>query len=266
MAVWAVGDVQGCLEPLDALLKQIRFDPGRDRLWLCGDLVNRGPDSPGVLARVRAMGPAAVVVLGNHDLHWLAGNFHARQKRIRACVDWLRRQPLAHYNPALNCLLAHAGVYPGWDLKEALKRAAEVEEALRGEGCGDFLGNMYGDVPNRWHDSLAGVKRLRTIVNAFTRMRMVDQGGRMDFAHKGPPGEQPAGLAPWFARPLKLPAKCRVAFGHWSALGQLATDRLLALDSGCVWGGALSAVRLDGPPQPVRVPCRRAGGRSWAAG
>ena len=266
MAVWAVGDVQGCLEPLNALLDRIAFDPARDRLWFCGDLVNRGPDSQGVLARVRGLGSAAVVVLGNHDLHWLARNFHKQERKIHAHANWLRQLPLAHYDESLNCLLVHAGVYPGWDLNQTLKRAAEVEEVLRGDGCGEFLGDMYGDLPNRWQDALAGGRRLRMIVNAFTRMRMVDPQGRLDFAFKGPIGKQPPYLAPWFSRPLRLPPGCRVVFGHWSALGQFVSDRLMALDSGCVWGGSLSAARLDGPPQSVRVPCPGASGNNGSVG
>lgn len=255
MAVWAVGDVQGCLEPLDALLERIGFEPGRDRLWFCGDLVNRGPDSPGVLARVRELGPAAIAVLGNHDLHWLAANFHSRDSSLRASAEWLRRQPLAHYDASLDCLMVHAGVYPGWDLEQTLARAAEVEEVLRGKGCEAFLGNMYGDAPNRWSGDLEGAGRLRAIVNALTRMRMVDEQGRMDFAFKRPPGEQPPYLAPWFARPSSLPPNIRTVFGHWSALGDFVTDRLVSLDSGCVWGGSLTAVRLDGRPETVRAPC-----------
>ena len=266
MAVWAVGDVQGCLEPLNALLDRIAFDAARDRVWFCGDLVNRGPDSLGVLARVRELGSAAVVVLGNHDLHWLAGNFHSREAKVHAHANWLRQLPLAHYDASLNCLLVHAGVYPGWDLNQTLRRAAEVEEVLQGEGCGEFLDDMYGDLPNRWESGLDGIKRLRTIVNLFTRMRMLDQQGRVDFAFKGPPGEQPAYLTPWFCHPLQLPPGCRVVFGHWSALGHFVSDRLLALDSGCVWGGSLAAARLDGPPQSIRVPCPGAGANNGSIG
>ena len=255
MAVWAVGDVQGCLEPLESLLQRIAFDPAADTVWFCGDLVNRGPDSLGVLTRVQELGAAAVTVLGNHDLHWLAGHLGSEDSDIRAKADWLRRQPLAHYDEVLDCLMTHAGVYPGWDLEQTLARAREVEQALRGPGCEAFLGDMYGDAPNRWSDDLNGTRRLRTIVNALTRMRMVDERGRMDFAFKGRPGEQPPYLAPWFARPSRLPPRSRVVFGHWSALGHFLTDRLVALDSGCVWGGALSAARLDGHPRTVRTPC-----------
>ena len=257
MAVWAVGDVQGCLEPLDALLDRIGFEEGRDRLWFCGDLVNRGPDSMGVLDRVRGLGDAAVTVLGNHDLHWLAQHAGYDDEHVRGHADWLRSRPLAHYEEELNCLLVHAGVPPGWDLERTLKRAAEVEAALKEAGYRRFLASMYGDAPNQWKDDLTGVRRLRMIVNALTRMRMVDAHGRLDFAHKGPPGEQPPYLAPWFARPSRLPENCRIAFGHWSALGHFVTDRLMALDSGCVWGGSLSAVRVDGPPASVRVSCSR---------
>lgn len=255
MAVWAVGDVQGCSGPLDALVERIAFDPASDTLWFCGDLVNRGPDSPGVLARVRELGPAAIVVLGNHDLHWLARNREKRQKKIRKNFEWLCRQPLAHYDHSLDCLMVHAGVYPGWDLAQTLARAGEVQEALEDERRGAFLDHMCGDSPNRWSGDLDGIRRLRTIVNALTRMRMIDEQGRMDFAFKRQPGQQPPCLAPWFTRPSKLPPKTRTVFGHWSALGPFASDRLVALDSGCVWGEALTAVRLDGPPETVRAPC-----------
>jgi len=261
MAVWAVGDVQGCLEPLDALLERIAFDPASDTLWLCGDLVNRGPDSLGVLARVRELGSAAIVVLGNHDLHWLARNWEKPETTIGKHVEWLRRQPLAHYDHSLDCLMVHAGVYPGWDLEQTLARSREAQEALEGQGYGAFLGNMYGDSPNRWSSDLDGIRRLRTIVNALTRMRMIDEQGRMDFAFKRLPGQQPPYLAPWFARPSRLPPKTRTVFGHWSALGHFSSDRLVALDSGCVWGGSLTAVRLDGRPETVRVRCPGEGRR-----
>lgn len=255
MAVWAVGDVQGCLEPLDTLLGRIAFDPAADKLWFCGDLVNRGPDSLGVLNRVRGLESAAIAVLGNHDLHWLASNFDSADSAVQAGADWLRRQPLAHYDAALDCLMVHAGVYPGWSLEQTLARSAEVEEALKGKGCEAFLGGMYGDAPNRWSGDLDGIRRLRAIVNALTRMRMVDEQGRMDFVFKRAPGEQPPRLAPWFTRPSGLPPKSRTVFGHWSALGAFVTDRLVSLDSGCVWGGSLTAVRLDGHPVTVRAPC-----------
>ena len=255
MAVWAVGDVQGCLEPLDALLDRIGFEPGRDRLWFCGDLVNRGPDSAGVLARVRELEDAAVTVLGNHDLHWLAQQVHEEDAEIPAHADWLRNRPLAHFDADLNCLLVHAGVLPGWDLEQALARAAELESVLRGSRYREFLAEMYGNAPNSWQNDLSGTRRLRMIVNAFTRMRMVDGQGRLDFSYKGAPGGQPPYLAPWFARSGRLPPGCRVVFGHWSALGCFISDRLIALDSGCVWGGSLAAVRLDGPPKSVSVPC-----------
>ena len=255
MAVWAVGDVQGCLEPLDALLGRIAFEPGRDRLWFCGDLVNRGPDSAGVLRRVRELGDAAVTVLGNHDLHWLAQHAGLDDAEVRAHAEWLRNRPLAHFDANLNCLLVHAGVLPGWDLEQALARSAEVESMLRNPGCRGFLADMYGNAPNCWQDDLSGAGRLRMIVNAFTRMRMVDAQGRLDFSWKGPPGGQPPYLAPWFARSVRLPPGCRVVFGHWSALGRLITDRFIALDAGCVWGGSLAAVRLDGAPRSVSVPC-----------
>lgn len=272
MAIYAIGDVQGCGDELGRLLDGLKLDPGRDEVWFVGDLVNRGPRSLEVLRRVRSLGDRAVVVLGNHDLHLIA---LAHGNRARAAdaellevlrapdagelVDWLRRRPLAHYRPELNTLMVHAGVPPQWDPLLTVKLAREVEQALRGPRCREFLADLYGDEPDRWSADLAGQERLRFITNGLTRLRFCTPEGRLQFAAKGPPGSAPRGLVPWFEAPGRASSVVRIVFGHWSALGLLQRDNLLGLDTGCVWGGRLTAVRLDGPARVVSVPCRGCG-------
>jgi bis(5'-nucleosyl)-tetraphosphatase (symmetrical) len=250
----AIGDLQGCDDALQRLLAHL--PPGEGPLWFCGDLVNRGPDSLGALRRVRAMGPDAVSVLGNHDLHLLAVASGARRPQRAdtleailaatdrdACIDWLRTRPLAHRQGEV--LLVHAGLWPQWDADDAMHCAAEVERVLRSPDWGDFLRTMYGDRPDRWDDALSGDDRLRAIVNAFTRMRYLSPDGRMDFATKEGPGAHPEGLLPWFEAPGRRSAPTTVVFGHWSTLGLLVRPNLIGLDTGCVWGGALTAIRLE---------------------
>ena len=269
MAVYAIGDVQGCYDALRRLLEHLRFDPASDRLWLVGDLVNRGPASREVLRCVRGLGAAAQTVLGNHDLHLLA--VAAGLKRLRRkdtlrplleapdsdeLLHWLRHRPLLHHDPELGHVLVHAGISPQWDLATARRCARELEAVLRGPGCNEFLRVMYGDEPARWDPALSGMARLRYIVNAFTRMRYVDSAMRLDLDAKDPPGRQPRHLLPWFRHPHRLPIPARIVFGHWSALGYLYENNVLALDTGCVWGGRLTAVRLDAHiPQPSAIPC-----------
>ncbi len=264
-----MGDIQGCLGPLQRLLEKLRFDPARDRLWLVGDLVNRGPQSLETLRFVRSLGAAVTCVLGNHDLHLLAVRHGVRRPNPRdtlrevvdapdgeELLDWVRHLPLLHRDPALGTTLVHAGIYPSWSLDEAASLAREVEGVLRGPRWGSLIRNMYGDRPRRWDPELSGHERARFIINAFTRMRFVGADGALDFAHTGPPGSQPAGLTPWFEVPGRASAGERIAFGHWSALPHPATPGLLALDSGCVWGNRLSAVKIDGTaPKWVRVAC-----------
>lgn len=269
MAVYAIGDVQGCLAPLQALLEKIRFDPARDRLWFAGDLVNRGPDSLAVLRLVRELGPAAVSVLGNHDLHLLAIAAGAARPKPRDTLDailnapdrddllgWLRAQPLVHHDAELDYTLVHAGLLPQWDLALALSLAGEVEAVLRGPHHRDFFTLMYGDQPDHWEPDLQGVGRLRVILNACTRLRYCDASGRMDLRPKGAPGTQAAHLLPWFAVPGRRNADLRILFGHWSTLGCWQGAGVTGLDSGCVWGQALTAARLDrAGPTLIRVPC-----------
>ncbi len=268
MAVYAVGDLQGCFDPLRALLDRIGFDPARDRLWLCGDLVNRGPDSLACLRFVRDLGDAAVSVLGNHDLHLLAiaaGHAPLDDEGLAAVlrapdgndlVHWLSRRPLLHHDPDLGFTLVHAGLPPQWDLEQARARARELEAVLRGPECEAFLSRMYGDRPDRWRDDLAGIDRLRFICNAFTRLRYCHPDGRLELSAKGPPGTQPPGALPWFDVPGRRSAGERIVFGHWSTLGPLQRADVIALDTGCVWGGQLSAVRLDvEPPMRTVIDC-----------
>ena len=258
MPVYAIGDIQGCQEELEALLEKIRFRPGRDRLWFTGDLVNRGPRSLQTLRFVRGLGRNAVTVLGNHDLHLLAvaeglkplKGAESLRPVLAApdreeLLDWLRRRPLAHADESLRTLLVHAGVYPGWGRKKTLRRAREVEQVLRGDGYRDLLRHMYGHKPVRWRGGLEGWARLRFTINALTRMRFCDGKGRLDFDCKGPPGSQPEELTPWFRHPGRRCRKWRIVFGHWSALGYFREGNVVCLDSGCLWRGAMTAIRLD---------------------
>ncbi len=259
MAVYAVGDVQGCYADLRRLLERIAFDPAEDRLWLTGDLVNRGPESLETLRFVKSLGSRAVCVLGNHDLHLLAvatGTAQSRKADTLDAVltapdrdellDWLRRQPLLHHDPVLGYTLIHAGLPPQWDLSQARRCAVELETVLRGDGYMDFFRHMYGNQPTQWSDRLQGMDRLRFIVNCFTRLRFCNAGGELDLTTKGAPGTQPPGFMPWFQAPGRLSAGLHILFGHWSTVGEVNGHNVHALDTGCVWGGNLTALRLDG--------------------
>ncbi len=259
MTTYAIGDIQGCYDQLQQLLERIRFDPACDTLWFAGDLVNRGPQSLEVLRFVKGLGERALTVLGNHDLHLLAvwQNKHHHFKSndtllplINApdrdeLLEWLRRRPLLHYDAALGCLLVHAGLPPQWDLATAERCAHEVEEALRGDRFLGFMENMYGNKPKQWSEQLDGWERLRFIVNCFTRLRFCTVDGELDFHHKGRPGGGENGVLPWFRVPGRRSREQRVLFGHWSTLGLYSDDNVRALDTGCLWGGALTALRLD---------------------
>jgi len=270
LAVYVVGDLQGCYDPFRRLLDKLRFDPDSDRLWLTGDLVNRGPKSLKTLRFVRKLGDAAVVVLGNHDLHLLAlahdvryttNKFDSLWKVLAAddcdeLLDWLRFRPLAHFSKKLNTLMVHAGIPPQWTVKKTLARANEVEQRLQKPDYERFLAKMYGNTPDRWSGDLRGNARLRIIVNSLTRMRMVHRDGRLDFTHTGAPDTAAKGLRPWFSVKDAAWRDARVVFGHWSALGLLVSDDLIAVDTGCVWGRKLTAVRLDRKPKVVAVGCK----------
>lgn len=278
MSTYAIGDLQGCAQSFDRLLERIAFDRREDRLWLVGDLVNRGPDSLGVLRRVMALGDVATVVLGNHDLHLLAVGAGARRRGRNDTIadvlaapdaarllDWLRHRPLAHRATVASreVLMVHAGVLPTWSVADTMRHAAELEAALRAESWREMLVHVFGDEPARWDDALAGNARLRVIVNALTRLRFCSDDGRIDFDSKDSPAgftetlgnastaaspgalPPPEGFRPWFDIASRRTRDARVVFGHWSTLGALVRDDIVALDSGCVWGGALTAVRLD---------------------
>ena len=257
MATYAIGDIQGCFTSLMALLNRVAFDPAHDRLWLVGDLVNRGPDSLRTLRFVRDLGPAAVTVLGNHDLYLLmvaygAVRSRAKDDTIQAVLDapdrdallgWLRTRPLMHTENGF--AMVHAGLLPGWSVPQARALAREVEGALAGPYHADLLHNMCGSEPAAWHPDLRDYARMRVIVNAMTRMRFCTLDGQMDFKVKGEVTKAPKGYVPWFEVPGRKSADTTVVFGHWSALGLRVEPRLLALDSGCLWGRELSAVRLE---------------------
>jgi bis(5'-nucleosyl)-tetraphosphatase (symmetrical) len=267
MAIYAIGDVQGCYDSLARLLDHLKIDTATDEIWFVGDLVNRGPKSEAVLERVMSLGKAAVVTLGNHDLHLLAlaagKTPGAEDRQLAAVLDhaqadrfisWLRRRPLVHYRPDLNTLMVHAGVIPDWNPLQIVKLAREVETVLQGPNGDEFLRDMYGEQPDQWNPELSGTDRLRFIVNCLTRIRFCHADGGLDFVHKGPPGSQPEELTPWFQMPMRAAAAVRIVFGHWASLGLLQHDNLIGLDTGCVWGRQLTAVRLNGPTKIFNVP------------
>jgi bis(5'-nucleosyl)-tetraphosphatase (symmetrical) len=253
VAVYAIGDVQGCADELQELLARLRFDATRDRLWFVGDLVNRGPDSLATLRLVKSLGDAAIVVLGNHDLHLLAvarggAGWRRQDAGLRPVVeapdaesllDWLQSRPLLHHDAQLGITLFHAGLPPQWDIATARSCAREVERRLRGENAGALFEHMYGNEPSLWHDGL---------------------DGRMHLAFKGPPAMAPAESRPWFRIPWRRSAGERMIFGHWSALGYVEEAGVLGLDTGCVWGGTLTGQRIDaGPSAPLQVPSHSGG-------
>ncbi|MCO7613544.1 symmetrical bis(5'-nucleosyl)-tetraphosphatase [Pseudomonas chlororaphis] len=267
MATYAVGDLQGCLEPLQCLLEQVTFDPARDRLWLVGDLVNRGPQSLETLRYLYSIRDSLVCVLGNHDLHLLAAwrNIERLKKSdtlreileapdCEELLQWLRQQKLMHYDEARHVALVHAGIAPQWSLKKALKCAAEVEEALRDDNRFEpFLDGMYGNDPAKWDSDLKGVTRLRVITNYFTRMRFCTSEGKLDLKSKEGLDTAPTGYAPWFSHKERKTRDLKIIFGHWAALeGQSNEPGIFALDSGCVWGGAMTLLNVD---SGVRLTC-----------
>lgn len=268
MASYAIGDLQGCFSDLRRLLKKLDFEPGKDTLWFTGDLVNRGPESLACLRFVRDLGDSAVAVLGNHDLHLLAKaeGVAPRQRNepdldeivaapdAPELLDWLRRRPLAHFDH--NTLMIHAGLPPQWDLDKTLSLAAEVETRLRSKKYLKLLSAMYGDTPSRWDDTLSGKKRLRFAINALTRLRYCDASGSMLLRYKGDPEHSPKHALPWFQVPGRASEGLKIVFGHWSTLGLHEENGVHCLDSACVWGGWLSAVRIDKPAKPVSARCK----------
>ena len=257
MAIYAIGDIQGCFDELIALSKKISFDPNKDKLWFVGDLVNRGPKSLETLRWVKSLGDSAITVLGNHDLHLLAAFAGIRPvKKLNSLssilqakdaadlIDWLRKRPIFHYDAKLDIAMVHAGLVPQWSILDAQIRALEVEAILSSDNYAELLQHMYGDKPNYWRNSLAGWERLRMITNIFTRMRYCDKHGVMDFIKKGPPDAEKV-LQPWFKNKSRNSRDTKIVFGHWSTLGYQNKYNVIATDTGCLWGGALTAVRID---------------------
>ena len=263
MSTYAIGDIQGCYTELIDLLDEINFDPTNDRLWFTGDLVNRGPQSLETLHFVKQLDDKAVVTLGNHDLHLLAVASHHAKKHVNDTIDdiitapdwpelrdWLRHLPLLHHDENLAFTLIHAGLPPQWDLQLAKELANETEEALQSKNYINFFKHMYGDSPDQWSDDLKGWDRLRIIINAFTRLRYCDDSGRLALKEKGPPGSQKKSSHPWFTIPSRKTRNEKIIFGHWSTIylgniNNFQTYNVYPLDTGCLWGGTLTALRLE---------------------
>jgi len=258
MALYAIGDIQGCLYELQQLLDKINFNPDKDQLWLTGDLVNRGPDSLGVLRFLKQLPTEPIAVLGNHDLHLLAlahnvvqpNNKDTCQEVLTAddsadLIEWLRHRPLLHYDNKVNAVLVHAGIYPKWELQKEQAFAKEVERILKGEEIKTLLENMYGNSPECWSDTLEEWDRYRFIINAFTRMRYIKNSNGLELTAKNAPEQSKSTLTPWFSIPSKLDQSINVIFGHWaSLLGQTNSEQFQGIDTGCVWGGALTALDI----------------------
>lgn len=266
MSIYAIGDIQGCHDELLRLLDAIGFNENTDQLWFAGDLVNRGPKSLETLRFVKSLGDAAVTVLGNHDLHLLAaacspeeaGKHNSLAPVLSApdrdeLLDWLRHRPLFHYNADF-CLL-HAGLPPQWDFNKTRKMALFAERALRSHDYRRLLMHMYGNKPDIWSPTLTGMNKLRFIINCFTRVRYCDAYGRLDFVHSGPLGSQPEKLTPWFQVPKRKSANMRIIFGHWSSLGYYEGNNCYAIDTGCLWGGQLTALKLGGQVERFSIDC-----------
>lgn len=274
MPTYAIGDIQGCCDEFELLLERLAFDPARDRLWLVGDLVNRGPRSLDVLRRVKALGESAVTVLGNHDLHLLAV-VHSPSEKIKhkdtldevlrapdrdELLEWLRHRPMLHHDTGLGYTMLHAGLPPQWDLATAQACAAELEDALRDvDAARELFAHMYGDQPVRWSPQLKGFDRLRFTTNCLTRLRFCSADGSLNLNYKGTLQDAPPDLFPWFRAPGRRSRDLRIVCGHWSALGYHDGDGVLSIDTGCVWGSQLCAVRLDQREPPVRIPCSSSG-------
>ncbi len=272
MSIYAIGDVQGCYDQLQKLLELIDFNPAKDRLWFAGDLVNRGPNSLQVLRFVKGLGNRAVTVLGNHDLHLLAIAHGVKRRQDRSkslepilkakdrdeLLDWLQHRPLMYQHKKRDFNLIHAGLPPQWDIPTALKLASEVEHVLQNDDDAfHFFQHMYGNQPDRWDPFLHGMERLRFITNCFTRLRYCNSKGTLALKDNGAPGSQQAGHIPWFELPNRASQHDRIIFGHWSTLGYHNSNNVWALDSGCLWGGKLTALRIrkNKKPKPIQLKC-----------
>jgi len=268
MTVYAIGDIQGCYKELRQLLKKIAFSSDKDQLWFVGDLVNRGPDSLAVLRFIKDLAENAISVLGNHDLHMLGVLTGVEKPRKKdtfeeiihakdrdSIIDWVRSRPLVYIEEESKHILVHAGIYPNWSIVEAKAYAAEMEAVLQSDHYLDFINNMYGSEPSVWSNTLEGWDRLRFITNSFTRMRYCTVNAELDMKHKGPPGTQPNNLMPWYKIRNKELRSYRVLMGHWSTLGNVNDPQLITLDTGCLWGGSLTAYALEEPPRFTALAC-----------
>jgi len=258
MSTNAIGDIQGCFAELQELLRLIKFDHKKDQLWFVGDLVNRGPKSLEVLRFVKSL-PNPIVVLGNHDLHLLTifnkidplqinHTYHEilRAPDCQELIDWLRSRPFLHHDENLGYVMVHAGIYPNWTLEQAKSYAKEAEQILQSDNYAEFLEHMYGNEPNIWHEDLTGIARFRFIISCFTRMRFSDEQGKLDLQETKGLDATPVGFMPWFKVPKRKTKDYKIIFGHWAALqGKADTENIYALDTGCVWGGKLTALRLE---------------------
>ena len=272
MTTYAIGDIQGCYDELIALLNQINFAPEQDRLWLVGDLVNRGPKSLETLRYLKSLGDRVTCVWGNHDLHLLAIAFGNDSKAHKGetlnailntpdhdeLIEWLRQHKLAHYDAELGYGMVHAGLSPEWTFDEALSYAAEVEAIIYGDGAVDFFADMYGSKPNRWDATLSGMDRHRYITNCFTRLRYCKADGSFSMKEKLAPEQiNDKKIIPWFQHPQRQSTDTRIIFGHWSTLGYRHQNNVWAIDSGCLWGGKLTAIALEkDQPKPIHLDCR----------
>jgi bis(5'-nucleosyl)-tetraphosphatase (symmetrical) len=268
MATYAIGDLQGCYDPFRRLLDTLKFDPAHDQLWFAGDLINRGPKSLQTLRFIISLGDRARTVLGNHECHFLAVAYgHKNPHRAdtfeqllaaedsKELIDWVRKQPFMYEDHSLGYGMIHAGLPPQWSLSEARQYARELEATFQSDDIDQFLASMYGDQPDRWDANLTGNERLRFVINCFTRLRYCDEQGRLHLKEKGAIGTQAEGLLPWFEAANRKTLNDRLLFGHWSTLGLHKKNNAICLDSGCLWGGKLSAIKLDGSEQMISQDC-----------
>ena len=268
MAYYAIGDVQGCYDPLRRLLDKLKFDPTKDQVWFAGDLINRGPKSLETLRFIMSLGDSARSVLGNHECHFLA-IAHGYKKPHRAdtfdkmleaedidsLIEWVRTRPFFYEDHKLGYSMLHAGVPPQWSIEDTRQHARELEKVISGKRLKKFLAEMYGNQPDIWNEKLSGNERLRFIINCFTRMRFCDKKGRLDLSVKSAIDTQEKHLMPWFKAPHRRTANSKILFGHWSTLGLHQENNVTCLDSGCLWGGALSAIKLGSPEQFITEDC-----------
>jgi len=270
MTTYAIGDIQGCYDPFQRLLDKLNFDPAGDKLWLAGDLINRGPKSLETLRFIISLGDSAQSILGNHECHFLAiAKGHKTPHRLDTfskilaaddsaqLIDWVQSQPFFYHDAELGYSMIHAGVPPQWSLSDTQQYAEELESVFQSPAIDRFLAAMYGNKPNRWDENLTGHDRLRFIINCFTRLRYCDENGQLKFKEKGPLGTQSAGLIPWFDVANRQTINDKILFGHWSTLGLHQANKTTCLDSGCLWGGSLSAINLDGSEQITSVDCNQ---------